>query len=157
MTASLGADGQAVDHVTPAPRAGLEWIAGWGAALAVAAWLSQLSIVWLVAVGLSAGIWTVSSLRGRRWDRVFAAVVLWAILVLGGLAQHRLDRIVRHWDDLQMLVEEDAGSALQLELDDMITRGERAVTGAAEAASVPGEGPDASLFERLEEVRRDNE
>lgn len=138
-------------------RPGLEWIAGWGAALALANWLSQLSIVWLIAVGIGTVAWTVHSIRSRRWDRIVISLVLWLVTGLGAVAQHRLDGIVRHWDELQMQVEEDAGLALQAALDDMITRGERAVAGAAEAAGGPISGTDRALFERLEEVRRDDD
>lgn len=157
MTASLAAEGQAPDQQDSGRRPGWEWVAGWGAALALAGWMSQLSYVWLAAVGLGALVWTAHSLRRRRGYRLAAALVLWAAVALAGLAQHRLDRILHQWDELQLLVEEDAGSALQVELDDMITRGERAVAGAVDAVAVSGEGADAALFNRLEEVRRDNE
>ena len=146
---------QAVDQRTGARRPGLEWLAGWGGALAFANWLSQLSILWLIVVGIATAVWTLHSVRSRGWDRLIITLALWLAVGLGAVAQHRLNGIVRHWDDLQMQIEEDAGSALQLELDDMITRGERAVAGAAAAVSGPFAGTDRALFESLEDVRRD--
>jgi two-component system, NtrC family, nitrogen regulation sensor histidine kinase NtrY len=146
--------GQSGEPGSPPPRSGLVWAAGWAAILAVPLWIARLSPLWIAVAAVALVAWTIPSVRRRDGGALVVAALLALSLGLAGGAHLRLVEIARDWPAVELSVEERAANALNLELDDLVERGEVAVAGLE--TSLGGGAPareGLALFNRLEHLR----
>ncbi|HEX6926396.1 MAG TPA: ATP-binding protein [Longimicrobiaceae bacterium] len=156
MTTRLGggdaaARAQATGH--PNPREILGWIGGWGCVLAVSFWLSQLSLFALLAGALGAAAWT-WSVRGEGRRRWIIVAALWLATVVGFSVHLRLREVATRWPELQREIEARAARALNMELDGLVTHGDRAVAALSRELQAGEIADSTRLFSRLELIRR---
>ncbi len=135
---------------SPAVRIG--WAGGWLALLALALWMDRLSGSWLLLASAGILAWAVGIARQRPGWRLGALAALGLALGVGAGVQLRLQAVAQEWAAVGLRVEERAADALRRSLDDLVDRGERAVTG---AATIPAAGRErATLFAPIERLRR---
>ena len=142
---------------TPGPyerASAVVWAGGWLCILALALWLSQLLTPWLVVAGAGAALWSWGASRHRDPLAMLVGAALWLALGLAAGVEYRLWEIARRWSVLQTEVEERAAGQLDAALDDLVSRGERAVAGAAGLTSRSSR-LQPSAFDRLEDIRSD--
>lgn len=131
------------------------WVGAWISVLALAAWLSQLSPMWLVVAAVGSTTWTGAAMRGRRIGHLVVSAFLWFAIVMAVAVQVRLDRIANAWPELQPAIEEPLAESLGLALDQLLVRGEQAAAGAAEAAETfASAAEEAALFTELDGLRQ---
>jgi len=131
------------------------WLGAWAGMLALAVWLSQLTLPWLAITASGAALWTASILRRPNPSAFTATLLLWLAVGLAAGVQYRLEEIATSWERLQERIEDRAADALGASLDELVSQGERAVDGAAEAARLHRDhGATPELFERLDALQR---
>jgi two-component system nitrogen regulation sensor histidine kinase NtrY len=155
-----GGQKQPAGQPAPALRERLSWAAGWGAVLALAAWVLWLTPWWLGAAAALAAAWALGARdAGRAWRAAGALAFLAAVSIAAGV-QFRLREIARDWPRVRAQAEEHAAADLRGGLDDLLDRAFTAVKGAATAATrlrvEPGAPVGGALFEDLFRLRREN-
>src|SRR5690606_26126825 len=93
---------QATGHVTL--REVLAWVGGWGCVLALAVWLSGLSVLALATAAAGAALWT-WAVRGEGRRRWVTVGVLWFSVVVAVAIQVRLHGVATDWPRLQREIE----------------------------------------------------
>jgi two-component system, NtrC family, nitrogen regulation sensor histidine kinase NtrY len=150
-----------MDRSAVAPRPALEphsrrrawaaWAGGWGAVLALSAWMLRLQAGWLLAALAGALLWAALSPARRSW-RLGVAAALLAAVSIGGAVQFRLGRVAGDWDRVLRQAEDHAEAELENELNGLFDRS----FGAVDRAKALGRARrvTAGSFARLEEARR---
>jgi HAMP domain-containing protein len=136
-------------------RVDVGWVGAWAAVLALSVWLSQLTPMWVGIAAVGSAVWTASATARAQPTRILPLLLLWLAVGSAAGVQVRLEGIVSNWPALRERVEERSADILGEDLDNLLEAGERAVSGAAEAArEAVFTGPSPALFDRVAALQR---